>query len=193
MAVSCSNFFDSSLNPCITYYYHSLLFLKFNFVMFLCMGEKEKCNQYSLYKKNYSRSRQIKKRRCLQESMSSAHQHRRIFWKIDRKSRGLILMQFYFRFKEVMLRTMKKRTELYADSFWISNNCACWGMDLGCVREPNASHNCSAKWSVKEVWDSCIDFQGGIDTPVQYSDHKRCVDHVLEQSEVLQELAKNHY
>jgi len=64
-------------------------------------------------------------------------------------------------------------------------------MDLGCVREPNASHDCTAKSSVKEAWDSCIDFEGGIDTSVQYSDHKRCVSHILEHSEVLQELMKN--
>jgi hypothetical protein len=61
VAVYCSNFLDSSVNPCITFYYHSLLLLEFNFVMlFLCMGimwEKEKCNQFSLHvKKNSNRN-----------------------------------------------------------------------------------------------------------------------------------------
>jgi len=58
MALSYSDFLDSSLNPCVTFYFHSLLLLKFNFViMFLCMGivgEKEICNQFSLHGKKKS-------------------------------------------------------------------------------------------------------------------------------------------
>ena len=81
------------------------------------MEEKEKCNQFSL-QKNSSRNRQRdKKRRCSQENLGSAHQHGQLFCKTERKSGGLILMQFYFRLKEVILRTVKKRTELHADGF----------------------------------------------------------------------------
>lgn len=73
--MSYSNFFDSSLNPCVAFYYHSLLLLEFNFVMlFLClgfMGEKEKCNQFSLHKEKTlaEMDRRIKEKEVLQGNM----------------------------------------------------------------------------------------------------------------------------
>jgi hypothetical protein len=57
------------------------------------MGEKEKCNQFSLLKEKTSRNGQRDlEKEMLQENVGSAHRHRRIFCKIERKSEGLILM-----------------------------------------------------------------------------------------------------
>jgi hypothetical protein len=51
LVAQCLNHYDTQ-GPNITFYYHSLLLLEFNFVtLFLCMGEKEKWNQFSLHKK----------------------------------------------------------------------------------------------------------------------------------------------
>ena len=90
-------------------------------MLFLCMGilgEKEKCNQFSQHKKKDTlaeRDRGIKKGGVARKhGLSTSTQANFLQY---RKSGGLILIQFDFRRKEVMLPTLKKWTELYADGF----------------------------------------------------------------------------